>query len=96
MGYSPWGCKESDMTERLHLPHFPLLFAMKQLDFPGGSDCKESTCNAGHLSSIPGLGRPPEGGHGNPLQYFYLENLHGQSSLMGYSPQCCKELGMTE
>ena len=33
--------------------------------------------------SIPGLGRSPEGGHGNPLQYFYLEN---QRSLVGYSP----------
>ena len=39
-----------------------------------GSDDKESTCNAGHLGSIPGLGRPPGGGHGNPLQYACLEN----------------------
>ena len=36
--------------------------------FPGGSDGKESTCNAGDLGSIPGLGRSPAGGHGNPLQ----------------------------
>ena len=35
---------------------------------------------------IPGLGRSPGGGHGNPLQYFCLENPHGQRSLMGYSP----------
>ena len=34
--------------------------------FPGG---KESACNAGDLSSIPGLERSPGGGHGNPLQY---------------------------
>ena len=35
--------------------------------FPGSSDSKESTCNAGDLGSIPGLGRSPGGGHGNPL-----------------------------
>ena len=40
----------------------------------GGSDGKESACNAGDLGSIPGLGRSPEGGHGNPLQYSCLEN----------------------
>ena len=44
------------------------------LGFPGGSDGKEPTCNAGDPGSIPGLGRPPEGGHGNPLQYSCLEN----------------------
>ena len=36
--------------------------------------------------SIPGLGRSPEGGHGNPLQYSCMENPHGQRSLAGYSP----------
>ena len=35
---------------------------------------KNSTCNAGDLDSIPGLGRSPGGGHGNPLQYSCLEN----------------------
>ena len=43
-------------------------------DFPGGSDGKESACNAGDLGSIPGLGRSPEEGYGNPLQYARLEN----------------------
>ena len=42
--------------------------------FPGGSDGKESTCNAGHRGSIPGSGRFPGRGNGNPLQYFCLEN----------------------
>ena len=37
------------------------------LGFPGGSDGKESACNAGDLGLIPGLGRPPGGGHGYPL-----------------------------
>ena len=43
-------------------------------DFPGGSDGKESACSAGDLGSIPGLGRSPGEGHGNPLQYSCLEN----------------------
>ena len=42
--------------------------------FPGGSEGKESTCNAGDSGSIPGSGRSPGGGNGNPLQYFSLEN----------------------
>ena len=44
--------------------------------FPGGSDGKESICNAGDLGSAPGLGRSPGGGRGNPLWYSCLENLH--------------------
>ena len=44
------------------------------LGFPGDSDVKESTCNAGDMGSILGLGRSPRGGHGNPLQYSCLEN----------------------
>ena len=42
--------------------------------FPGGSAGKESTCNAGDLGSIPGLGRAPGEGNHNPLQYSCLEN----------------------
>ena len=66
------------------------------LGFPGGSDGKESTCNAGDLGLIPGLGRSPGGGHGKPLQYSCLENPHGQRSLVGYSPWDRKELDMPE
>ena len=47
---------------------------MGTLDFPGGSDGKASVCNAGDLGSIPGLGRYPGEGNGNPLQYSRLEN----------------------
>ena len=43
--------------------------------FPGGSDDKESTCNAGEPGLIPGSGRCPGGRHVYPLQYSYLENL---------------------
>ena len=57
--------------------------------FPDSSFGKESTCNAGDLGSIPGLGRFPGEGKGYPLQYPGLENgLH--------SPWGCKELDMTE
>ena len=44
------------------------------LSFPGGSDSKESACSAGDLALIPGLGRSPGEGNGNPLQYSCLEN----------------------
>ena len=46
---------------------------------------EESACNVESLGSIPGLGRSPGEGHGNPLQYSRLENPHGQRSLAGYS-----------
>ena len=45
-----------------------------QRDCPGGSNGKESACNAGDPSLIPGLGRSPGEGNGNPLQYSCLEN----------------------
>ena len=44
------------------------------LDFPGGSDGKASVYNVGDLGSIPGSGRSPGEGNGNPLQYSCLEN----------------------
>ena len=66
------------------------------MDFPSGSDGKESACNAGDLGLIPGLGRFPGGGHDNPLQYSSLENPHGQRSLAGYSPWGHKQSDTTE
>ena len=77
-----------DPLERIPTPVF--------LGFPGGSDGKESACNPGDLGSVPGLGRFPGGGPGNPLQYSCLDNLRGQRSLGGYSPQGRTELDMTE
>ena len=44
------------------------------LGFSGNSDSKASAYNVGDLGSIPGLGRSPEEGNGNPLQYSCLEN----------------------
>ena len=67
-----------------------------ELNFPGSSDGKESACNVGDMGLIPGLGRSPGGGHGNPLQYSCLENPHGQRRLIGYGPWGHKELDTTE
>ena len=44
------------------------------MGFPGGSDSKESACNAGDSGLIPGWGRFPGEGNGNPLQYSCLGN----------------------
>ena len=49
--------------------------------------------DTGDEGSVPGSGRSPGGGNGNPLQY----SCHGQRSLVGYSPKaCCEKLDMTE
>ena len=59
------------------------------LGFPCDSAGKESSCNAGDLGSIPGLGRLPGEGKGYPLQYSGLENSID-------SPWGCKEWDTTE
>ena len=58
----------------------------------GDSDGKESACNVGELALIPGLGRSPKEGHGNPLQFSCLENPHGQRSLMSWELDTTKRL----
>ena len=53
------------------------LFSIKadiKRGFPGGAEVKVSACNLGDLGSIPGSGRSPGEGNGNPLQYYCLEN----------------------
>ena len=60
---------------------------------------KNPPANAGDIrnaGSIPGSGRSPRGGHGNPLQFSCLENHHGQRSLVGYSPWGHTESNRTE
>ena len=84
----PWVGKIPWRRDRLPTPVF--------LGFPGGSEGKVSTYNAGDLGSILELGRSPAGGHGNTLQYLCLKNPNGQRSLVGYSPWGCKELDMIE
>ena len=66
------------------------------MGFPGDLAGKELVCNVEDLGSIPGLGRSPEGGRGNPLQYSCLENPYGQRSLAGYSPRGHKESDTAE
>ena len=51
-----------------------LLLRLRLMDFTGGSDGKESACNAGDPGSILGSGKSPGEGNGNPLQYSYLES----------------------
>ena len=72
------GWKDNLEKDRLPIPVF--------LGFPGGSDSKESAFNVGDLGLIPGLGRSPGEGQGNPFQYSCLENPHGWRSLVVYSP----------
>ena len=59
-------------------------------DFPGASDGKASAYNAGYPGLIPGLGRSPGEGNGNPLQYSFLENP--MRILASYSPQGRQEI----
>ena len=66
------------------------------IDFPGGSDGKASAYNAGDPGLIPGLGRNPGEGNGNPLQYSCLEKSHGCRGVVGYNPWGCKESDTTE
>ena len=60
----PWGRRESDTTELLNW----------YTGFPGGSVVENLPGNAADLGLIPELGRPPGGGHGNPLQCSCLEH----------------------
>ena len=73
--FNSWIRKIPWRRDRLPVPVF--------LGFSGDSDGKQSACNVGDLGLIPGLGRSPGGGHGNPLQYSCLENPQGQRSLAG-------------
>ena len=64
--------------------------------FPDGSEVKASASNAGDPGSIPGSGRSPGEGNGNPFQYSCLENPIDLRSLVGCSPRGHKESDTTE
>ena len=66
------------------------------MGFPGGSDGKESACNVGDMGLIPGSGRAPEGGNGNPLQHFCWENPMDKRAWCTTVHRVCKELDTTE
>ena len=72
VGYSPWGHNESDTTERLSPAQH-----RHACGLPSWLSAKEAARNArdsGEAGSVPGSGRSPGGGHGNPLQCSWLEN----------------------
>ena len=66
------------------------------MGFPDGLAVKNPPADAGDEGSIPGLGRFPGEGNGNPLQYFCLGKSQGQWHLAGYSPWGHKESDKTE
>ena len=53
---------------------YVFIILYRSMGFPGGSDGVESACKVGDLGSIPKVGRSPEEGNGNSLQYSCLEN----------------------
>ena len=67
----PWSTDQTNISGSHKLDWKVLLTYRASL---GGSDSKASASSAGDLGSIPGSGRPPGEGKGNPLQYFCLEN----------------------
>ena len=66
------------------------------MGFHGGSDDKESACNAGDESSIPGSGRSPGEGNDYPLQYACLENSMARGAWQAIVQVVTKESDMTE
>ena len=62
------------LSNHLPSPSLDMNESIAPAGFPGGSDSKVSVCNAGDLGSIPGSGRSPGEGKGNPLQYSCLES----------------------
>ena len=60
------------------------------MNFTGGSDGKESACNAGDLGSIPGWGRSPGEGNSNPLQYSCPENSMDRGTWWATVPAVAK------
>ena len=63
--------------------------------FPGGLVVKNPPANAGDSGSIPGLGKSPGGGYGNPLQYSCLKNRMGRGAWQATVQEVTKELYTT-
>ena len=83
-----WGISYTWSKDALNSCMSPLVLVVKEPP--------ASALDKRDVGSIPGLGRSPGGGNGNPLQYFCLENPHGQRSLVGYSTWGHKESDTTE
>ena len=88
----PWA---NDLPQRLHLFIHKMGVLMSFSDFPGGSAIKESACNEGELSSMPGLGRSLGRGNGNPFQYSCLRTPRTEKP-GGHGPWGHEELDTTE
>ena len=71
-------------------------FHIKVTDFPGGSDVKESTCNADRPEFNPWVRTIPWQRKWQPTPVFWPGESYGQRSLAGYSPWGCKESDMTQ
>ena len=84
------------MKEEAVIFFFFLLFGYIILGFTGGSAGKESVCNAGDLGLIPGLGRSPGEGNGNPRQYSCLENPMDRETWWAIVHGVAKESDTTE
>ena len=82
-GYTTTTCVKIQTPQKVNFTLCKLQLKNCNKYFPGGSDGKESACNAGGLGSIPGLGRSPGGGNGNPVQYSCLGKSLQQRSLVG-------------
>ena len=94
-GLSPGGHKESHTTEWITFS--TLLWTNNAFKgFPDGAVVKNLPANAGDAGSIPGSGRSPGKGDGNPLQYSCLENPMDRGTLSSYSLKGHKESDMTE
>ena len=92
IGYSPWGHKESDMTERLHsLTHSPDIQG-----FPGGSAVNNSPANEGDAISIPRSGRSPGEGNSDPLQCSCPRNPMDRGVWWATVHRVAKEPNMTK
>ena len=94
--FSVWheNYSRSDSPTNLKSSYLGLLLQM--LGFLCGSDGKESACRVGDLGLIPGWGRSPGEGNGNPLCLSCMENSMDRILLVGYSPWGHKELDATE
>ena len=66
------------------------------MGFLGGSGGKESACNTGDMGLIPGWGRPPGEGNGNPLQYSCIQNSMDRGAWWATVCEIAKGLDMTE
>ena len=78
-------------TAKIQKDHSPQL-----RDFPGDAVVKKPPANPGDSRDkglIPGSGRSPGIGNGNPLQYFSSEKFHGQGNLVGCSPWGSQNVG---